>query len=159
MTGDPRTSLLTGTVNPGGGYLSDMTGNRRFWPAKTEKIDIAALTADRDQLWAEAAQYERDGASIILPQHLWAAAAAEQAERQIDDPWVDELEEYLADNHGRVTSSELLAYLRVTGAQNNQVAAKRLRAVMAKLEWVYSRSMRVDGGPPRAGYERANVGC
>lgn len=53
----PRRCVFFGTVNPegAGDYLSDPTGNRRWWPALvTSRVDVAAIKRDRDQLWAEA---------------------------------------------------------------------------------------------------------
>lgn len=34
-------------------YLNDPTGNRRWWSVKPTHIDLEAIRADRDQLWAE----------------------------------------------------------------------------------------------------------
>ena len=56
----PRSTVFAGTVNEGG-YLGDATGGRRFWPLELrDRIDVAALEADRDQLWAEAAALEAE---------------------------------------------------------------------------------------------------
>lgn len=72
-------------------YLKDPTGNRRFWPLQVQVFDIAALVAERDQLWAEAYVRERRGESIRLPQHLWGYAALQQDRRREADPWEDQL--------------------------------------------------------------------
>ncbi len=51
----PRRCVIFASTNDDQ-YLQSHNGNRRFWPIKTGEIDIARLKADRDQLWAEAAQ-------------------------------------------------------------------------------------------------------
>src|SRR5690606_19350054 len=84
-------------------YLKDRTGNRRFLPVKTGAIDLEALRRDRDQLWAEAAKLEAEGESVVLPQELWAVAAAEQEERLEDDPW----QEKLATVRGKAVGEEV----------------------------------------------------
>jgi putative DNA primase/helicase len=62
---------------------------RRFLPVKTAAIDIRALKHDRDQLWAEAAQQERGGASVVLDRSLWNPARIQQEAREEPDPWDD----------------------------------------------------------------------
>jgi putative DNA primase/helicase len=44
----PRQFVLFGTVNDPE-YLRDPTGNRRFWPVKVGKIDLAALSRDGER--------------------------------------------------------------------------------------------------------------
>ena len=57
----PRRCVFIGTVNEGG-YLKDSTGARRFWPLElADRVDVARIEADRDQLWAEAAAREAAG--------------------------------------------------------------------------------------------------
>ena len=76
----PRRCVLFATTNDDT-YLKSQTGNRRFWPVKTEVIDIKALRLDRGQLFAEAADLEASGMSIVLPRELWEAARVEQDAR------------------------------------------------------------------------------
>ena len=49
----PRTTVFLGTTNFHD-YLTDSTGNRRFWPIFVKKCDFEGIQKDRDQLWAEA---------------------------------------------------------------------------------------------------------
>src|SRR5262249_45577714 len=84
----PRRSIEWGTTNTKQ-YLLSQTGNRRFWPLETGKIDLAALIRDREQLLGEAATYEADGESIVLDKNLWKDAETAQEQRRVVDPWED----------------------------------------------------------------------
>jgi len=53
MTTIPRSCVLTGTTN-NDVFLTDQTGNRRYWVVHTGAIDLAKVKSMRDQLWAEA---------------------------------------------------------------------------------------------------------
>ena len=75
----PRQFVIAGTTN-GTHYLTDPTGNRRVWPVAVSRFDLEALRRDVDELYAEVAELEAQGASIRLPEHLWKVAAVEQEE-------------------------------------------------------------------------------
>lgn len=81
----PRRSIEWGTTN-NKEYLLSQTGNRRFGPLETGKIDIEALKVDREHLLGEAATYEAAGESITLDQHLWGDAREAQEQRRVADP-------------------------------------------------------------------------
>jgi hypothetical protein len=85
----PRQFVMMGTTNDGA-YLRDRGGLRRFWPITVRPGVLAEklpeLEKDRDQLWAEAAYLEAQGASHNIPEELWQQAKADQQNRVIADP-------------------------------------------------------------------------
>lgn len=87
---EPRRCVFAGTTN-GEGYLRDDTGNRRFWPVAVNRVDVAALAADRGQIWAEAVAAYRAGERWWLDAGMEAVAAGEAAERLEDDPWTGDV--------------------------------------------------------------------
>jgi hypothetical protein len=106
-----RRCVFAATVNPEeSGYLTDPTGNRRYWPVRVGQVDLAWVRATRDQLWAEAAHYarqalvviDRDGAHAV-PAHLrwWldrdeeGEAAAEAVARVHHSPLVEIIREWV----------------------------------------------------------------
>ncbi len=84
----PRTCIIAGTVNPGArGYLDDETGARRYWPVATGALDLAGLTRDRDQIWAEALAEYDEGRPWWPDGTLRVAIEAEQSDRYREDSW------------------------------------------------------------------------
>jgi predicted P-loop ATPase len=89
----PRQCVFGGSVNDAE-YLSDPTGNRRFFPVRCHgrddlggKIDIAGLQAVRDQLWAEAVSHYKKGEQWWLTEEEDEAARVEQEARYAADSW------------------------------------------------------------------------
>lgn len=163
----PRRCIFIGTTNDDS-YLKSQTGNRRFWPVKTDKIAINALQRDRDQLWAEAAKAEAAGESIQLPERLWGQAAAEQDKRLEHDPWDDILEDVRGEVHRefdgyeeRVSSKTLIAnYLKIAPERQTKEVEKKLAQCMRRLGWSGPRKMRIADSSnerpvPQRGYFRA----
>jgi putative DNA primase/helicase len=92
----PRECAFAGSTNEDQ-YLSDPTGNRRFWPVLCGAIDIPALQAARDQLWAEAYHRFVAGELWYVPEGgLATELRSLQGERLEIDPWVAEVGEWLA---------------------------------------------------------------
>jgi hypothetical protein len=132
----PRRCVLFATTN-NDRYLKEP--DRRFWPIKTSVIDIEALRRDRDQLWAEAAQQEREGASIGLRRELWETAGVEQQAREEHDPWDDILVDVIGtteQGEERISSTDLLSIvLRIDISKQHDFDYKRLGRCMRRLGW------------------------
>jgi predicted P-loop ATPase len=95
----PRQSIFIGTVNPDatGEYLTDNTGNRRFWPVPTTKIDIEQLRIDRDQLFAEAVYlFKNGGYNYLRDSEVMNMATIEQELRSSKEAWGEIIEDWLA---------------------------------------------------------------
>jgi len=82
-----RRCVFAATVNEFS-YLTDPTGNRRYWPVRVLSVDKATLVRDRDQLWAEACVLYRAGDPWWPVDQLTVdLCEGEQERRRIVDPW------------------------------------------------------------------------
>ncbi|HLO76018.1 MAG TPA: virulence-associated E family protein [Magnetospirillum sp.] len=151
----PRQCVFVGTVNPGSnGYLTDETGNRRFWPVEITKVDEGKLAEIRDQLWAEAVTAYRNGEKWwITDTAVLAAAESEQQARMQDDPWSDAVMNYaLACGQEHVTVSEILtsSAFRFDVKELEQKHLTRVAKILKRNGW---KRVQV-GNPKKWAYER-----
>lgn len=122
----PRTCVLVGTTNAAT-YLHDETGARRFWPILIKQIDIEAILADRDQLWAEAVAAHNTNERWWLDEDEQSKIAApHQKERYVSDAWAEKLDNYLK-NKDEVSVNEIMdSCLFVPTERQNQSVIKRV---------------------------------
>jgi predicted P-loop ATPase len=84
----PRKFVVAGSTNETQ-WLTDPTGNRRFWPVKVSNVNVDAVVRDKDQLWAEAYTYIRDGKNywVDVNDPVHKLFEIEQRARYNGDPW------------------------------------------------------------------------
>jgi predicted P-loop ATPase len=111
MTNQKRRCVFAATTNAEA-YLLDPTGNRRYWPVKVGRIDLAGLKKDRDQLWAEAVVAYRAGEKWHFDRDLDVDAALGALEAQeavyIQNPDEEKVRDWLRGQENRVTMNKIV---------------------------------------------------
>ena len=139
----PRSNVIVGSTNEEQ-FLNDPTGSRRFHCVSVRAgIDIDALRAERDQLWAEAVAAYNDSEA------WWLTAEAEEALRahaesfRVVDAWESAIATWLDDQSTKpegvrepVTTSRILgSAITMVVEKHDQRAANRVAAIMTHLGW------------------------
>lgn len=134
----PRRSIFVGTTN-NTDYLSDGTGDSRYWPLPIKHVTLNRVREIRDQLFAEAYHLYKSG-------HKWwnvpDIAKEIQASRQAEDPWADIIQDWL---NGKVTGTFrkdeitvndiLRAALEIETPRMNSKESKRVQKVLRDVGW------------------------
>jgi predicted P-loop ATPase len=134
-TREPRQCVFIGTTNREV-YLRDETGGRRFWPVKVGRIDIDALTRDRDQLFAEA-MVRLGGGMQWWPDKDFEKAhiMPQQASRYEGDVWEDQIAEYIG-KHPTATIGDIARdAIGITTDRIGTADQRRIAAVLEILGW------------------------
>ncbi len=135
----PRTFVVSGTHNPSGhGYLKDPTGNRRFWPLPVSSIDLPRVTADKDQIWAEAVARFTAGEIWWLSQDEESQCDRLTQDRRSVDPWGYKIDPLIGLSRV-VRLDEVLDRLAIPSAQQNELTVKRVG------DYLRGRGFRQDG--------------
>lgn len=88
----PRRLVFVGTTNKDE-FLADETGNRRWLPVRVGATDLAAIKADRLQLWAEARElFQARGIEFRAAEAL---SEDVHADHMISDSWEEAVEKWL----------------------------------------------------------------
>jgi predicted P-loop ATPase len=134
-----RQNIFVGSTNKSD-IFKDETGNRRFYPITTTgTCDIGALTAVRDQLWAEALHRYLRGEAWHLDGAMAAVAATVQAEHMEIDPWEEPVLAYATDfaEKVKITTTEVMqqAFHWENPALWTPAACKRIGAILRQDGW------------------------
>lgn len=106
----PRSFVLVGTTNKDA-FLTDSTGNPRYWVIETGAIDLARLEALRDTVWAEADFLARAGYSNELTADESAALEGANKNFTVVHPWIDEVRKYLGGRKEVESATQVLMHV------------------------------------------------
>ena len=147
--GRPRQFVMLATTNQAT-YLTDPTGNRRFWPVKVSNIDIDAIVRGPRPVGPKAAHYEAQGEAIYVKDDaMRARLRAEQEEREECDAWEGLVQEWIdgrvklnvAFDEAKVPLHTIAAVaLDIEAARFSMAEQKRLANVLRKLGWELKKS-------------------
>jgi putative DNA primase/helicase len=132
----PRSCVFIGSTNDSD-FLRDATGSRRFWCVRVADIDVEALGAVLDQLWAEATLRMMEGETHWLDIDEAADAETAAAEYLAIDPWEDTIRrEIEGANLTRVHASDVYSWLEVPSKDRHAGTAQRIVRIMCgRLGW------------------------
>jgi predicted P-loop ATPase len=131
---EPRRCVFIGTTNRTD-YLTDDTGNRRFWPVSIKRFDLDALRRDRDQLWAEAVTAFRAGEAWWLDREAETEAAALTSQRQADDPWESKvLEAVIGKAH--TSTRAMLDAIGLDPVHRTKADSMRVAGILNRAGWL-----------------------
>jgi predicted P-loop ATPase len=135
----PRASIICGSTNKNE-FLSDETGNRRFWviPVK-KKVDVALLTQERDAIWAAAVLAYKSGEQWWLTPEEDALLAQANQGWQATDVWETAILNHL-DNKSTCSIGELLEKaIGLELAKQSKSEQMRVSNILRRNGWERSR--------------------
>lgn len=127
-----RQFVLFGTTNETA-YLTDTTGNRRFWVVPVTAAEPAGLRAVRDQLWAEAVAREPEEALWLDDDALKADAAAIAKDATDFGPWKEILEQRILEGPLKITVTDAWRIVGIDAADVNRLTKSHQAAMRAAM--------------------------
>lgn len=109
----PRSFVLIGTTNKDE-FLTDSTGNTRYWVVEVGQVDLARLIELRDVLWAEAdflARTTTSDSNELKDEEDCRVLDETNAVYLNVHPWVNEVRKYLAGKEEVRTTEEVLSHI------------------------------------------------
>ena len=138
-----RQCVFAGTTNQES-YLTDTTGNRRYWPVRCGKIDIPMLERYRDQLWAEAYVRWKEGEVWHVVEEELHLFEAQQEDRFLSDAWEDCIVDWLNEPEQKVINAFSMAEifqgaLRMEAVHMRKPEQIRMSNILGRLGWKRTR--------------------
>lgn len=128
-----RPSILVGTTNKDE-FLSDPTGNRRFWVIPVAgPIDKDGLAADRDKIWAAAVELFKQGDIWWLTDEEAERNAIQNQGYQNEDPWEERIRAYLGNTTETTTATILSDCLQIEISRQTRADQMRVAEVLKLL--------------------------
>jgi len=118
-------------------FLTDPTGNRRWWVSKVEGVDLEWITEEfnSDALWAHAiAEARLMDYSPVWPKEFIDEAAYRATQATFQDPITDLIKQFEYSEGSRVTNKQLKNVLIGEGISNLQAGLNKLRADLIR-QW------------------------
>jgi predicted P-loop ATPase len=135
----PRYFVLAGSTNElDDGYLTDDTGNRRYWPVKCGGIDVESLERDAMQLWAEAVVRYREGERTWLTKEEAVLSTHEQKQRFLEDAWQERIAE-IVKFEPSLKLDDVLTKLELKPRDISNMVKKRVKNSLKQLGWCETR--------------------
>lgn len=135
----PRQCVFAGTTNRED-YLRDETGGRRFLPVRVGRVDVAAIKADRDQLWAEAAELFRAGAEWWPSEYVAHLYAREQSARRVVDAWEQPIANWLQNREECTVGDVMSDALNIERGRWAPADQQRVSRILRAFGWSQRRS-------------------
>lgn len=141
----PRSCVIVGTANDDD-FLTDPTGNRRYWVlAVRQTIDQQLVAAMRDQFWAEARVAFEAGENWWLPDDLSHALSESQEAFQGIHPWELLIKAWLVGKEEVSTTDVLEQCLRKPAERWSRFDSMQISSVLKSLGWTQGRKSRSAG--------------
>lgn len=132
----PRQCIFFGTINPEEfGYLTDRTGNRRYWFVRASDINLDLIKDRRDQIWAEAYKAFQAGERWWLEGAEENLASEQAEEREETDPW-EEILAHKLNGLDTTTVAGALAEIGVSRERMGKVEQNRVGRILRNLGFV-----------------------
>lgn len=148
-----RQFILFGTTNEAS-FLTDLTGNRRWWIVRVGECDVLQLQAVRDQLWAEAVRTEPQEALWLDTDQLKSEAVAVADGAADFGPWYEVLANKIPSGPIKVAVADAWQLVGIRPAEVNKISVQSrisMRKAMAGLGFQpESKNVRCGGKQVRA---------
>jgi predicted P-loop ATPase len=133
MVTEPRRTVFAGSSNKDD-FLTDSTGNRRFWPVKVGTYRRDFFQAMRNQLLAEAREAYLEGERSWLTVEEEGLASRPRELVEHEDAWTGDVLAYLA-GKDRVAMREVLEVLSIPLERIEIKHQQRVAGILRKAGW------------------------